>query len=738
MSSTRQIISRRSLLKTGAISGASLLIGFHLPFAFAQDSQQAPAPSPFNAWIRIDADNTVTLTAPLAELGEGLATALPMILSEELELDWSKIRIVRAPFHPEWYGDQSVGGSGGVAGSWTPLRQAAAAAREMLIAAAAKIWVVAPDSCFAREGAVYHGPRTKHLTYGELVETASKLPIPNFKTVKLKNPADFRIVGSSLPRIDVQEKIDGTGKFGLDVRVPGMLYAVIARCPTFGGRLAKFNDTKAKAVPGVRHIFAVPSFPPVHNQEGVAVVADSTWAAMQGRKALEAQWDPGPTAKESSSSIHEQFVALAAKPGKPIRNDGDADAALSRAGKTTDAVYELPFLAHATMEPMNCTVHVRPDGADVWAPTQAPSWARGTVAAVAKLKPESVNVYPMLAGGGFGRRYHADFVAEAAFASHRAAAPVQVVWTREDDIQHDFYRPAHYQALSAALEANGNIAAWRHRIVSTSIRAYWDPPDRVKPEGQEVSGATEMPYLCPNVRVEYANPPSHVPVMWWRSVEYSVNAFTVESFIDELAAAAKQDPVAYRLRLLDPPRKIKNIPWPDNNLLDTERLKAVLKLAAEKSGWGKSLPAGSGRGIAVQFAFNTYVAQVAEVTIGKNGAVKVDRFVCAVDCGRVINPAGVKAQMESGIIYGLSGALMGEITVENGVTKQNNFDGYPIVRMRESPVIEVHILPSENDPTGCGEPGVPPAAPAVTNAIFAATGKRIRRLPIRTADLLSA
>ena len=737
MSSQRQVISRRSLLKTGALSGASLLIGFHLPFAFAQDSQQAPAPNPFNAWIRIDTDNTVTLTAPLAELGEGLATAIPMMLAEELELDWSKIRIARAPFHPEWYGDQSVGGSGGVAGSWMPVRQAGAAAREMLIAAAAKTWVVAPDSCFARSGAVYHGPRAKSLTYGELVETASRLPIPNLNTVKLKNPADFRIVGLSLPRIDVREKIDGTGKFGLDVRVPGMLYAVIARCPTFGGKLAKFDDTKSKAVPGVRHIFAVPSFPPVHNQEAVAVVADSTWAAMQGRKALEIQWDEGPAAKESSASFHEQFVALAANPGKPIRNDGDAEATLSRASRKIEAVYELPFLAHATMEPMNCTVHVRPDSAEVWAPTQAPSWSRGTVAFIAKIKPESVTVHSMLAGGGFGRRYHADFVAEAAFASLRAAAPVQVVWTREDDIQHDFYRPAHYQTLAAALEENGNISAWRHRIVSTSIRAYWDPPDRVKPESQEVGGATEMPYLCPNIRVEYANPPSRVPVMWWRSVEHSVNAFTVECFIDELAAAAKQDPLAYRLHLLDPPRKIKNIPWPDNTPLDTERLKAVLKLAAEKSGWSKPLPVGSGRGIAAEYAFDTYVAQVAEVTVGKNGALKIDRIVCAVDCGRVINPAGVKAQMESGIIYGLSAALMGEITIENGVTKQSNFDGYPIIRMRESPAIEVHILPSEHDPTGCGEPGVPPAAPAVTNAIFAATGKRIRRLPIRAAALLS-
>ena len=730
-------ISRRDVLKSGVVTGASLLIGFHLPWALAQDAQQAPAPNPFNAWIRIDRDNTVTLTAPLAELGEGLATSLPMILAEELELDWSKIRIERAPFHPEWYGDQSVGGSGGVAGSWTPLRQAGAAAREMLIAAAAKIWTVAPDSCFARDGAVYHGPRTKRLTYGDLVETASKLPIPNFNTIKLKNPADFRIIGTSLPRIDVEEKIDGSGKFGLDVRVPGMLYAVIARCPTVGGKPAKFDDTKAKAVPGVRLVFEIPSFPPVHTKAGIVVVADSTWSAIQGRKALNIQWDLGPAAQESSSSLHDQFVALAAKPGKPIRNDGDADAALARASKKIDEVYEMPFLAHATMEPMNCTVHIRPDGADVWAPTQAPSWARGTVAALAHLKPETVTVHPMLAGGGFGRRYHADFVAEAAFVAHRTGAPAQVVWTREDDMQHDFFRPAHYQALSAALDDTGNIAGWRHRITSASIRAFWDPPDRAKPEGQEVSGATEMPYTSPNVRVEYANPPSHVPVMWWRSVEDSVNGFTVESFIDELAAAAKVDPLAYRLRLLDPPRHIKNIPWPDSNPLDTERLKAVLQLAAEKSGWGSALPAGSGRGIAAQYAFNTYVSQVAEVTVAKNGSVKIDRIVCAVDCGRVINPAGAKAQMESGIIYGLSAALMGEITIENGAVKQSNFDGYPILRMRESPKIEVYIVPSEADPTGCGEPGVPPAAPAVTNAIFAATGKRIRRLPIRPADLLA-
>ena len=732
-------ISRRELLKSGAVGGAALLVGFHLPWVFAQDQQQMPAPNPFNAWVKIDKDSNVTLIAPLPELGEGLTTSLPMILAEELDADWSKVHIERAAFHPEWYGGQDVGGSGGVSGAWIPVRQAGAAARLMLINAAARVWNVAPDDCFAHQSAVYHGVRKKHLTYGELVEAASQLPVPNLHTVPLKSPSEFTLVGKAMPRTDLAEKADGSAIFGMDVRVPGMVYAVIARCPTFGGKVAKLDSTKAQAVPGVRKIFEVPAIADgAHTAGGIAVVADTTWAAIKGREALDIEWDRGAAAAENSAALHEQFVALAAKPGKTVRNDGHADSALASAAKKIDAVYEMPFLAHATMEPMNCTVQLRADGADVWVPTQAPSWNREVIANIAKLKPETVKVHPTLAGGGFGRRYQADFAAEAAQVAVGVGAPVKLVWTREDDMQHDFYRPAHYQTISGGLDDKGNITAWKHRIVSTSISAFWDPPDKAKPENQEVGGATEMPYTAANLRVEYANPPSHVPVAWWRSVEHSVNGFTVESFIDELAHAAGEDPMKFRLRLLDPQRKIKNLMFPDDVPLDTARLKPVLQLAAEKSGWGKPLPAGQGRGIAAHYSFDTYVAHVAEVTVAKNGNVKVDRVICAVDCGRAVNPDGVKAQMESGIIYALSAALMGEITIENGAVKQANFDTYPVLRMREAPAIEVYIVPSEADPTGCGEPGVPPTAPAVTNGIFAATGTRIRRLPIRPEDLRSA
>src|SRR5690348_6912792 len=731
-------ISRRELLKSGAVGSAVLLVGFHLPWAFAQDQQQMPAPNPFNAWVKIDKDSNITLIAPLPELGEGLTTSLPMILAEELDADWSKVRIERASFNPEWYSSQDVGGSGGVSGAWIPVRQAGAAARVMLINAAAKVWNVAPDDCFAHQSAVYHGVRKKHLTYGELAEAASQLPVPNLHTVPLKSPSEFSLIGKAMPRTDLAEKADGSAIFGMDFRVPGMLYAVIARCPTFGGKVAKFDAGKAQAVPGVHKIFEIPAIADgAHTAGGIAVVADSTWAAMKGREALVIEWDRGPAAAENSAALHDQFVALAAKPGKTVRNEGDADSALAGAANKIDAVYEMPFLAHATMEPMNCTVQLRADGADVWVPTQAPSWNRDVIAGITKLKPETVKIHPTLAGGGFGRRYQADFAAEAAQVAVGAGAPVKLVWTREDDMQHDFYRPAHYQTLSGALDDKGNISAWKHRIVSTSISAFWDPPDKAKPENQEVGGATEMPYTAANLRVEYANPPSHVPVAWWRSVEHSVNGFSVESFIDELAHAAGEDPLKFRLRLLDPQRKIKNLMFPDDIPLDTERLKPVLQLAAEKSGWGKPLPAGQGRGIAAHYSFDTYVAHVAEVTVAKNGSVKVDRVVCAVDCGRAVNPDGVKAQMESGIIYALSAALMGEITIENGAVKQANFDTYPVLRMREAPVIEVYIVPSEAAPTGCGEPGVPPTAPAVANAIFAATGKRVRRLPIRADDLRS-
>jgi isoquinoline 1-oxidoreductase beta subunit len=722
--------TRRAFLKTGAAGGAALVVGFRFSLdALAQEAQEKKTPNPFEAWVHVGKDGTVTLITAKSEMGQGALTAMPMILAEELEVDWSRVRVEQAPTDPSIY-DHGTGGSGSVASSWLPLRQAGAAAREMLVRAAATAWNVEPATCRAEKGFVVHGPRRRRLAYGELVEAASKLPIPDFKTVPLKNPNDFGIVGHPVPRTDIPSKVDGSARFGIDVRVPGMLYAVVARCPTFGGKPARFDAAKAKAVPGVRHVVEIPAVGPgAFTAGGVAVVAESTWAAMQGRKALEIEWDRGPHAGESSHTLRQSCEAIGAQPGKVVRDAGDAAATLAGAGQRIEAVYELPFQAHATMEPMNCTVDIRADRAEAWSPTQAPDWTRSAIAQVTGLPQPSIKVNTTLMGGGFGRRYQADYVVEAAQVGKAVGAPVQLVWTREDDMQHGFYRPAAYHRLSGAVDAKGNAVAWHHRIVSTSIRSFWDPPDKVKPEASEIGGAVDLAYAVPNLRVEYAPVPSGVPVAWWRSVEASGNAFVVEGFIDELAAAAEVDPLAFRQRLLAEPRMIKQPPDSESTL-DTRRFKAVLDLAAAKAGWGTRLPAGRGRGIACAFSFDSYVAEVAEVSVDKAGLPRVHRVVCAVDCGRAVNPDGVRAQVESAVVYGLSAALKGAITIAGGAVEQSNFHDFEVLRIQEMPVVEVHLVTSTERPTGIGEPGLPPIAPAVANAIFAATGKRLRRLPI--------
>lgn len=722
--------SRRAFLKTGAGGGAALLVGFRFSAETrAQEPQEKKKPNPFDAWVRIDKDGAVTLVTAKSEMGQGVLTSLPMILAEELDVDWQRVRVEQARTDPSIY-EHGTGGSGSVKTSWLPLRQAGAAAREMLIRAAATAWNVNPETCRAERGFVVHGPRAKRLAYGELVEAAAKLPIPDFNTVPLKNPDDFRIVGQSLPRTEIPSKVDGSARFGIDVRVPGMLYAVVARCPTFGGKAVRFDAARAKAVGGVRHVIEIPAVAAgAHTAGGVAVVADSTWAALQGRQALQVEWDHGPHAGESSQALRQKFEDLASRPGKVVRDEGDVEAALAGAARKVDAVYELPFQAHATMEPMNCTVHVTGDRAEAWAPTQAPDWARDAIREVTGLRPEAVTVHTLLMGGGFGRRYQADFVVEAAQVAKAVGAPVQLLWTREDDMQHDFYRPAAYHRFRGALDAKGSPVAWHNRIVSTSISSFWDPPDRVKPEASEIGGAVDLPYAVPHVRVEYTPAPSGVPVAWWRSVESSQNAFAVECFLDELAAAARVDPVAFRQRLLAEPRTIKQPP-DSQSVLDTRRLKGVVDLAAAKAGWGTPLPPGRGRGIACAFSFDTYAAEVAEVSVDKAGVPRVHRMVCAVDCGRVVNPDGVRAQVESAVVYGLSAALKGAITISQGRVEQSNFHDFPVMRIQEMPVVEVHLVPSTERPTGIGEPALPPAAPAVANAIFAATGQRLRRLPI--------
>ncbi len=579
------------------------------------------------------------------------------------------------------------------------------------------------------------GPAGQRLAYGELVAEAAKRPLPDFKTIALKDPASFAIIGRSIPRVDIPPKVDGSARYGMDVRVPGMLYAVIARCPTFGGKPAKHDAATAKAVPGVKHVVEIPAtgadgaFAP----GGIAVVAESTYAAIQGRQALGVQWDPGPNAGESTEGLRKTMEQLLAAPGKTCRDEGSCDAALAGAARKVEAVYELPFTAHACMEPMNATVHVKPDGVEAWLSTQASDWPQGVIAKIAGVKPDQVKVHTTLLGGGFGRKYHADYAAEAAQVSKAVQAPVQVVWTRDDDIQHDFYRPMSMHRLSGALDESGKPLVWRHRMSSTSIGALWEP-EKGKPEASEIGGAVNLPYAFPNLRMEYALAKTAVPVMWWRSVENSLTAFVNECFMDEMAHLAGQDPLQFRLALLAEPRKVK-FPEDGTSVLETARLKGVLELAAAKAGWGTPLSAGRGRGIACHFSFDSYCAEVAEVSVDK-GRIKVERIVSAVDCGRIVHPDGVTAQVEGGVAYALSAALgKGAITIKDGRCQQSNFHDFQVLRLPEMPRVEVHFVESGAPPTGVGEPGLPPVAPAVMNAVFAATGKRLRRLPVAPGDL---
>jgi isoquinoline 1-oxidoreductase beta subunit len=711
-------VNRRAFLKAGAAASAGLVVGFFMPLgmrkASAQDVAKAPAPIPPNAFVRIAPDGDVTVLLKHSEMGQGVWTSIPMVVADELDCDWSKVKVEHAPAAPEYkhtvFGIQMTGGSTSTWESFAQLRQAGATARALLIAAAMKKWNINDTSdCRTENSFVVCGG--KKASYGELADAAAKLPMP--ANVALKKPEEYRLIGKPTKRLDSKAKVTGKAEFGLDVKRPDMLIATVARAPVFGAKLKSFDATKAKAVPGVVDVVQVPT--------GIAVLAKHFWAAKQGRDALVVDWDLGDGAKISTQGLRAEYRKLAQSPGLVAKQAGDVDAAL-KAGKIIEAEYEVPFLAHAPMEPENCTVEVGKDGADIWTGTQFQTMDQNLSAQILGLKPEQVRVHTMFLGGGFGRRANptSDFVTEAVQVAKASGKTVKVVWTREDDIHGGYYRPMWLSRLRATLANDGKPAAWAHTIVGQSIVAGTPFAAMIKNgiDGTSVEGAADAPYLdnVPAHRVDLHTPTSPIPVLWWRSVGHSHTGFVVESFVDELSAAAKKDPLEYRRALL--PEKSR------------ERL--ALDLAAEKFGWGKPLPQGHAAGIAVHSSFGSYVAQIAEVSV-EDKKIKVHRVVCAIDCGPVVNPLTVEAQMQSGIVFGLSAALHSELTLKDGKVEQSNFHNYLVLRSNEMPKIEVHIVPSTDKMGGVGEPGTPPIAPAVANAVFAATGQRLRKLPLKLA-----
>ncbi|TCO43381.1 xanthine dehydrogenase family protein molybdopterin-binding subunit [Dokdonella fugitiva] len=708
-------LTRRAFVKSAA---AGLVVACFVPHAArrafaAEPAAGAKAPVSPNAFIRIAPDDSVTILLKHSEMGQGVWTSLPMVVAEELGCDWNRVRVEHAPAAPEYahtaFGMQMTGGSTSTWESFDQLRTAGAMARELLVAAAAAKLGAKPADCRVDNGHVVHGKR--RIRYGEVAEAAAKLPMP--AGVTLKEPKDWTLIGKPTRRLDSKAKTTGTAEFGIDVKRPDMAVALVARAPVFGAKLKTFDATKAKAVAGVLDVVEVPS--------GVAVLGTHFWAAKQGRDALVLEWDEGAFAQASTASLREEYRKLAATPGATAKAAGDAEAALKGAKDVIEAEYEVPFLAHAPMEPLNCTVAIGADGCDVWTGTQFQSVDQMNVAKALGIEPGQVRIHTTFLGGGFGRRANpaSDFIVEAALVAKAAKRTVKVIWTREDDIHGGYYRPMWLSRLRATLGPDGKPVAWAHTLVGQSILAGTPFEPMMVRDGVDatsVEGAADSPYLVaiPVHRVDLHSPKSPVTVLWWRSVGHSHTGFVVESFIDELAHAAKQDPLEYRRALLP----------------KDARERRALDLAAEKFGWGKPLPQGHAAGIAVHQSFGSYVAQVAEVSV-EDGKVRVHRVVCAIDCGPVVNPLTVEAQMQSGIVYGLSAALHGELTLKNGRVEQNNFNDYVALRLPEMPKVEVHIVPSTDRMGGCGEPGTPPIAPAVGNALFALAGKRLRSLPFR-------
>ncbi|WP_343654755.1 xanthine dehydrogenase family protein molybdopterin-binding subunit [Paraburkholderia caribensis] len=718
--------SRRTFLKgAGTAAALALTIGFE----WAGTSRRAIAAQPPgaafapNAFLRVGADDSVTVIAKHVEMGQGAYTGIATIVAEELDADWSRVRVESAPADAKRYANlafgtiQGTGGSSAMANSWTQLREAGATARVMLVTAAAQQWKVPASELRTERGVVYHDASGKHATYGSLSSAAAALPVP--ENVALKDPKNFRLIGSQAPRVDVPPKTDGTAQFTLDVTLPGMLVAVMQRPPLFGATVRSFDASAAKAVPGVVNVVQVP--------RGVAVVAKSFWAAKQGRDALKVEWDETHAEKRSSADIMAEYRKAAEQPGLPARTEGDASKAIQGAARKLSASYEFPYLAHAPMEPLDAVIKLTANSCEIWAGDQFQTIDQANAARVAGLQPQQVSIHTLYAGGSFGRRANpgSDYIVEAVSIAKALGAngtPVKLQWTREDDIHGGLYRPMYFHKLEAGLTRDGKLVGWQHRIVGQSIVAGTPFAGLIKNgiDGTSVEGAANIAYAIPNISVQLSTMQTGVPVLWWRVVGSSHTAFAVEAFIDEAAHAAGKDPYTFRRDLLE----------------HEPRMRAVLDLAAQKAGWSSApLPPGKGRGIAVAEAFKTLVAQVAEVSVDKDGKIKVDRVVCAVDCGTAINPDVIAAQIEGGIGFGLGAALYGAITLKDGRVEQNNFDGYRVLRIDAMPKVEVHIVASTQAPTGIGEPGVAPVGPAVANAIFAATGKRVYAMPFSTENL---
>ncbi len=716
--------SRRVFLKKSVGAGAGLTLAIYLPPLAAQRSGPGqtvptiPGEAAFapNAFVRIGADDSVTVIVKHLEMGQGTYTGLPTLLAEELDAAWSQVQVEGAPADASRYNNllwgpvQGTGGSTAIANSFDQMRHAGAAAREMLVNAAAQRWQVGADTISVRDGVVFHDAGRRRATFGELAELAARQPVPD--EVFLKDPSEFRLIGKVLPRKDSSAKIRGRATYTQDVKLPGMLTAVVAHAPRFGGKVKTFDDSKARRIKGVVDVVAVPS--------GVAVLAEHYWAAQQGREALQIEWDDSSAFTLSSDEMLSQYRSLADTPGVPARRLGNAEQALADAARTVRAEYEFPYLAHAAMDPMNCVIQLGANQCEVYNGEQMHTADQVAIAKVVGLEPQQVSINMLYAGGSFGRRANpqSDYVVEAAAIAKaiEGRAPVKLVWSREDDTRAGYYRPLFYHRMAAGLDQDGKITAWQHRLVGQSILMNTPFAGMIKDgiDPTSVEGAANLPYAIPNLTVDLHSPEIGVPVQWWRSVGSTHTAFAVETFLDELAAQAGQDPVAYRRSLL----------------ADHPRHAGVLELAAKQSGWGSPLPRGRGRGIAVHESFNTYVAQVAEVTVNADRTFTVDRVVIAVDCGIAVNPDVIRAQMEGGMGFGLSAALAGRITLKEGRVEQSNFHDFPILRIDQMPAVEVHILPSDAAPTGVGEPATPVIAPAVANALAAATGRRFYELPL--------